>query len=90
MSASRGRLMTIPEGADYLGVSIARLRRAIARDEIAVLRNSHGRFEGVYAEALDEWVARRTRPARVAAAAAGRSVDAAIAKLMPTSRRYAS
>ena len=91
---TRGRLMNTVEGAEYLGVSVVRMRRLIRRGEISVLRDRHGRFIGVYASALDAWVDRSTRPARVAAVTpaspTSAGVDAAMAKLMPATRRYAS
>ncbi len=89
MSILRGRLLNAREAAGYLGISVVRMRRLIVAAEIDVVRSRTGRFEGVYACALDEWVERRTVRARVPAAARGRSVDAAMSKLMPPTRRYA-
>lgn len=60
---ARGRLFTSVEAAQYLGISVQKARRAIARGELVAVRTASGRLEGVYQFDCDAWIdARRQVP----------------------------
>jgi hypothetical protein len=63
--ASQGRLFTARQAAEFLGLTTVKLRRLVARRELAVIRTPEGRFEGVYEAECRAWQQRRTQPARV-------------------------
>jgi hypothetical protein len=77
----RGRLLSVKDGAAYLGMKPGRLRRLIGRGQIAVLRHPSGRVAGVYSADLDAWVERRRQPEQ--SARARQSVDDWMETILP-------
>ena len=59
----RGRLLKARGAAEYLGITESRVRTLIASGELASVRRTNGRLEGVYERDCDAWVAARLRGA---------------------------
>ena len=83
-----GRLLSLRAAATYLGVSERRMRRLIAKTEVAVMRSARGRVLGLYQADLDDWRDRRRQPARTERAGMA-PVDDRMRALLPPVRRFA-
>lgn len=72
------------EAAAFLGMTPFRVRSAIARGEMTVVRNVNGRLEGIYERDAQDWLARhRVEATPVDRRQARRDVDDRMQKLMP-------
>jgi excisionase family DNA binding protein len=82
----RGRLLNSHQAAEYLGVSVHKMRRLIASREVSVLRTTDGRFEGIYEQDCEVWVQRHREPAfedgRERVSPASADVDAQMQRLI--------
>lgn len=59
----RGRLFQARGAAQYLGITVSRVRALVASGELVAMRKRNGRLAGVYQHDCDAWVAAGRQPA---------------------------
>lgn len=84
----RGRLFHAKAAAEYLGVPESRLRAFIRRGELACVKSSTGRLEGIYESDCDVWIATHRQVGGVTPSAREIAIDERMKTLLPKERVF--
>jgi excisionase family DNA binding protein len=87
VTPARGRMFRPRSAAEYLGITVSRVRRLIASGDLVSIRTSTGRLEGVYEQDCDAWVEKHRQAATPVPPRP--SVDDRLQHLLPKVRRFA-